>query len=69
MTINHEPGRRTSVKERKVVAAEYARRYAAGESIRNLAISTGASYGTVHNRLAEAGVTFRRRGGPNRVKR
>lgn len=41
-------------------AAELADRYAAGESIRALALSTGRSYGFIHRALSESGVAFRR---------
>lgn len=37
--------------------------YAAGKSIRTLVTETGASYGTVHARLRQAGVAMRPRGG------
>ncbi len=48
-------------------SAELARRYEAGESIRQLAVAYDTSYGTVHSRLDDAGVQFRDRGsGPRR---
>ena len=44
---------------RDALAAELARRYAAGESIRALAASTGRSYGFVHRVLSESGAVVR----------
>lgn len=44
-------------------------RYAAGASIRNLAQSTGRSYGFIHTLLAESEVPLRGRGGPNRRRK
>jgi hypothetical protein len=38
-----------------------AERYRAGESIRSLAAAEGVSYGTIRNRLREAGVALQRR--------
>ncbi|MFD4335865.1 helix-turn-helix domain-containing protein [Streptomyces anulatus] len=52
--------------ERDKVAAELKARYDAGASIRALAEDTGRSYGGVHRLLADAGVTFRSRGGAMR---
>lgn len=43
------------------LAAELARRYASGESIRALAASTGRSYGFVHRVLSDSGAITRRR--------
>lgn len=43
-------------------------KYEAGTSIRALAEETGRSYSSVHRILAEAGVTFRSRGGATRQK-
>ncbi|WP_406410511.1 helix-turn-helix domain-containing protein [Streptomyces sp. NBC_01614] len=51
--------------ERDRVAALKAR-YEAGTSIRALAEEAGRSYGGVHHLLADAGVTFRSRGGATR---
>lgn len=48
--------------ERTQVAAQYARQYEAGDSIRAIAEREGRSYGTVHSLLTEAGVRFRPRG-------
>ncbi|MFJ7205977.1 helix-turn-helix domain-containing protein [Streptomyces sp. NPDC098789] len=44
---------------------ELKKAYLNGASIRELSESTGRSYGWVHRMLAEAGVAFRRRGGPS----
>ncbi|MFD4976267.1 helix-turn-helix domain-containing protein [Streptomyces sp. NPDC058424] len=49
--------------ERDRVAAELKAKYEAGATIRALADQTGRSYGGVHRLLADAGVTFRSRGG------
>ena len=43
--------------------------YERGASIRNLAASTGRSYGSVHSLLRESGTTMRSRGGPNHQRR
>lgn len=50
---------------RKLDNAKLAKAYRGGDSIRDLAAKTGASYGTVHDRLQDAGVKMRSRGGPN----
>lgn len=44
---------------------ELRRAYESGASIRNLAASTGRSYGSIHSMLLESGTTMRSRGGPN----
>lgn len=54
---------RTTADERAALAETLKPRYAAGESIRALADSTGRSYGFVHDVLVEAGVKLRGRGG------
>lgn len=43
--------------------------YERGASIRNLAASTGRSYGSIHSLLRESGTTMRSRGGPNHRRR
>ena len=43
--------------------------YERGASIRNLAASTGRSYGSVHSLLRESGTTMRSRGSPNHRRR
>ncbi|MGN6087829.1 MAG: helix-turn-helix domain-containing protein [Actinomycetes bacterium] len=55
--------------ERNQLAGDLQRRYAAGESIRDLAASTGRSYGFVHRILSESGTQLRGRGGATRGKR
>lgn len=52
--------------QRESLATELALRYAAGESIRSLADSTGRSYGFIQQLLTEHGVEFRPRGGATR---
>lgn len=44
------------------LAADLTKRYTDGESIRELAASTGRSYGFVHRILTENGVTLRSTG-------
>lgn len=61
-------GRRVSGSERDKLAADLTRKYAAGASIRDLAESTGRSYGFVHRLLSENGVSLRGRGGATRGK-
>ena len=43
--------------------------YEGGASIRNLAATTGKSYGSIHSLLRESGTTLRGRGGPNHISR
>lgn len=61
-------GRRVSGGEREKLASELKKKYAAGASIRELAESTGRSYGFVHRVLSESGATLRGRGGATRGK-
>ncbi len=56
-------GKRISGELREQVAAEFAERYRAGESIRSLAADSGRSYGFVQGLLKDSGVTLRGRGG------
>ncbi|MGI5171276.1 helix-turn-helix domain-containing protein [Spirillospora sp. CA-253888] len=62
MTKKH---RRAAVSSRDRLAAELARRYNEGESVRALAAASGRSYGFIHRLLIEYGVDLRgrRRGG------
>ncbi|MET8413159.1 helix-turn-helix domain-containing protein [Streptomyces sp. NPDC005195] len=53
---------------RDQVAAELKERYEKGDSVRSIAEATNRSYGGVHRLLADAGVTFRSRGGEMRKK-
>ena len=48
-------GRRVSGGERDKLAADLKKKYTAGASIRELAASTGRSYGFVHRVLSESG--------------
>ncbi|HEY5820660.1 MAG TPA: helix-turn-helix domain-containing protein [Propionibacteriaceae bacterium] len=59
-------GSRITGPQRATLASQYAKRYAAGESIRTIADSAGRSFGFVHGVLTEAGVTLRGRGGATR---
>jgi len=61
-------GRRVSGGERESLAIDLKKKYASGASIRDLAESTGRSYGFVHRVLSESGVTLRGRGGATRGK-
>jgi transposase len=49
---------------RELPMGEVVTRYAGGESLRQLAARYGVAVATVRSRLAEAGVTLRRRGAP-----
>jgi hypothetical protein len=62
-------GRRVSGGERDKLAADLKKKYVAGASIRDLAASTGRSYGFVHRILSESGVALRGRGGATRGKK
>jgi hypothetical protein len=62
-------GARVTGAERAQMAADLVNRYAAGESIRALALATGRSYGFIHRILTEHGVTLRGRGGATRAAR
>jgi len=61
-------GTRVTGPDRNKLATDLKRRYDAGESIRDLAVSTGRSYGFVHRILTETGVALRSRGGATRAK-
>lgn len=54
--------------ERAQLAAEVVRRYAVGDSVRDIAESIGRSYGFVHRLLEEEQVTLRSRGGVRKVR-
>ena len=62
-------GRRVTGGERDKLANDLKKKYNAGASIRELAESTGRSYGFVHRVLSESGVTLRGRGGATRTKK
>jgi predicted transcriptional regulator len=61
-------GRRVQGGEREKLANDLKKKYTSGASIRELAASTGRSYGFVHRILSESGVELRGRGGATRGK-
>ena len=61
-------GRRVQGGERDKLTNDLKKKYLAGASIRDLAASTGRSYGFIHRLLSEGGVTLRGRGGATRGK-
>jgi hypothetical protein len=63
---NIKKGTRVTGMDRSKLASLLGKRYDDGESIRDLAASTGRSYGFVHRILTETGVTLRGRGGATR---
>jgi hypothetical protein len=63
---NPSPPTHGNADGRQATAAELKDRYEAGLSIRHLAAQTGRSYGTTRRILADAGTTFRPRGGDRR---
>ena len=60
-------GSRITGAQRGTLATQYAKQYAAGESIRKIAEDAGRSFGFVHGVLTEAGVALRGRGGATRA--
>lgn len=62
-------GSRVTGGERDKLSATLRKRYDSGASIRELAASTGRSYGFVHRILSESGANLRGRGGATRRKR
>ena len=60
---------RKSKKTRDQLLHELRNAYEGGASIRNLAATTGKSYGSIHSLLRESGTTMRSRGGPNHRNR
>jgi predicted transcriptional regulator len=62
-------GRRVTGAERDKLTADLKKKYSAGASIRQLAETTGRSYGFVHRVLSESGVALRGRGGATRGKK
>jgi predicted transcriptional regulator len=62
-------GSRVTGAERATLSMSLVKQYEAGASIRELAASTGRSYGFVHRVLDEAGVKLRGRGGATRSKK
>jgi predicted transcriptional regulator len=61
-------GRRITGDDRDKLATDLRKKYDSGKSIRELAASTGRSYGFVHRILSESGATLRGRGGATRGK-
>ena len=59
-------GTRITGAQRDKLAAEYAKKYESGQSIRKIAENAGRSFGFVHGVLVEHGVTLRGRGGATR---
>jgi transposase len=53
---------------RQVMTQDVVARYQGGHSIRQLAQSTGRSYGFIHRLLTESGVQLRGRGGATRSR-
>ena len=62
-------GSRITGPQRDTLASQYAKRYAAGDSIRKIADEGGRSFGFVHGVLKEAKVALRGRGGATRGAR
>jgi hypothetical protein len=62
-------GTRITGTARTKLANDLKKRYEKGQSIRDLAESTGRSYGFVHRLLVDAEVTLRGRGGATRTKK
>ena len=56
-------------KTRDELLHELRKAYEGGASIRNLAATTGRSYGAIHSMLVASGTTMRSRGGPNHTSR
>ena len=62
-------GRRITGPDRDKLATDLRKKYDSGKSIRELAASTGRSYGFVHRVLSESGAELRGRGGATRGKK
>lgn len=62
-------GARVTGAQRDKMANDIKNRYEGGKSIREIAGSTGRSYGFVHRILTESGVKLRGRGGATRTKK
>ena len=67
--VELKKGTRVTGGERDKLSATLRKKYDGGASIRDLAGSTGRSYGFVHRILSESGATLRGRGGATRRKR
>jgi len=61
-------GARITGASREKLADQVTKKYEGGDSIRELAESTGRSYGFVHRLLSENGAAMRGRGGATRGK-
>ncbi|MFT4163752.1 MAG: helix-turn-helix domain-containing protein [Microlunatus sp.] len=59
-------GARITGPQRAKLAAQYAKQYESGRSIRQIADQAGRSYGFVHGVLVESGTALRGRGGATR---
>jgi hypothetical protein len=62
-------GIRVTGGERDKLSTTLRKRYDGGSSIRELASSTGRSYGFIHRILVESGANLRGRGGATRKKK
>jgi hypothetical protein len=62
-------GIRVTGGERDKLSTTLRKRYDGGASIRDLAESTGRSYGFIHRMLVESGAPLRGRGGATRKKK
>jgi Helix-turn-helix domain len=62
-------GIRVTGGERDKLSGTLRKRYDSGASIRQLASSTGRSYGFIHRMLVESGANLRGRGGATRKKK
>jgi hypothetical protein len=62
-------GTRVTGADRETLTSTLRKKYDGGASIRELAVSTGRSYGFIHRVLSESGATLRGRGGATRGKK
>jgi hypothetical protein len=62
-------GVRVTGAERDKLSTTLRKKYDGGASIRELAASTGRSYGFIHRVLSESGAKLRGRGGATRAKK
>jgi hypothetical protein len=69
MVVELKKGSRVTGTERDKLTGVLRKKYDAGASIRELAESTGRSYGFIHRVLSESGATLRGRGGATRGKK
>jgi hypothetical protein len=69
MVFKRGAGMKQSKNTRDELLHELRNAYERGASIRNLAASTGRSYGSIHSMLRASGTTLRGRGGPNHTSR